>query len=347
MTLIPAKHTIVSATALLIAAVIAAGALALPSLRAQSLLPAQGGLAPNNFSSPLSPSSSPLSPDGAPGATAQGGALPSALAAPASNDMPMMDDSGQPPLVGAIVGNDYVSPLGAFRIRIPIYTELGGEINDTENVVTFQDAFGEHYSIGAFPMNNEFRIEEAKRGHKDFLIWFFQNFILADFQRTIHETTAEPNARYNAGTQGGTLFTILNIPNGSVYMDRIFIFPPKTPVVAKRGNLLFVRDGFVYVLSTELSERVFEYRTWNKTATEEEEILRQRLYDLLSRMVFMKPNTSAATPAPALAPALAPTPASTGTSARAATPAVSSTVAMPAVTYPTPTATGTGGASVK
>ena len=328
MTSIPAKHKIASII-ILSAAVFAAGAGALPSLRAQSRLPAQGGLDPSDFTSPLSPDGGPDASD----AGAQGAPLPSALAA---GDMPMLDDGGQPPLVGAIDGNDYIHPSGAFRIRIPIYQELGGEINDTENVVTFQDAFGEHYSIGVFPMNNDFRVEEAKRGHKDFLDWFFQTFIESDFRRTIPGTNHEPNARYNASTQGGALFTILNIPNGSVYMERVFVFPPRTPVIAKRGNLVFIREGFVYVLSTELSERVFEYGTWNKTDAEEEEILRQRVYDLLSRMVFMKPGANATPLAPALAPA-APASATTATSA-----ATTQTSVVPTVTYPGAVTTGTG-----
>ena len=360
MTLIPAKHKITSA--IILAAVIAAGTNALPSLRAQSRLPAQGGLDPSDFSSPLGPSSSPspLSPDGGP-AQDDTLALPSALA---SNDMSAILDGGdQPPLVGAIDNNNnYIHPTGAFRIRVPVYPELGGEINDTENVVTFQDAFGEHYSIGVFPMNGDLRAEDTKRGHKDFLDWFFQNSIEADFRRTLPGTNHEPTARYNAGTQGGALFTILNIPDGSVYMDRVFVFPPRTPVIAKRGNLVFVRDSFIYVLSTELSERIFEYSTWNKTAAEEEEILRQRLYDLLSRIVFMKVATSAsanaaATPAPAPAlapmpaPALAPAPANTSTTAPAPAPAPdapaapNSTPAMPTVTYPAPAATGTAAAA--
>jgi len=321
MTLIPAKQKI--ASAIIVAAAIAAGAL--PALRAQSRLPAQGGLGRGDLAPPPASAPAPLSPAAAAG-DPQAAALPAALAAPEEMLMPG-DDGGQIPLVGAIDNkNNYIAPTGAYRIRIPVYPELGGEINDTQNVATFQDAFGEHYSIGAFPMNGEFLAKDATRGRKDFLDWFFQNYIEADFHRSIPATTHEPNARFNAGTQGGALFTILNIPNGSVYMDRVFVFPPKTPVIAKRGNLLFVRDGYLFVLSTELYERVFEHSTWNKTPAEEEAILRQRLNDLLAHMVFTKPSASATTPAPA--PASAPV--------------------MPDVTYPAPaTTSGTSKAPAK
>jgi hypothetical protein len=265
---------------------------------------------------------------------AQGAPLPAGLAP----DMNMFqDDDGGPPLIGSITGNNYVAPSGSYRVRIPIHVELGGQINDTENNVTFQDAFGDNSSIGAFPLNADFRIEMAKREHKDFLIWFFQNVIQADFQRNIPGTTAEPNARYNASTQGGALVTQLLIPDGSMYMERVFIFPPKNPVVARRGNLVFMRDNIIYVLSTELAERVFEHSTWKKTVAEEEEILRQRLYDLLSNMVFMKPNTNAY--APGYAPVPAPAPANPPAAAPAASDA-------PVIRYPAhaPATTGTAGA---
>ena len=291
MTPILAKHKITSA--IIIIAVIAASAV--PALRAQNRLPSQGGAGANILSSP--PPAGGLSPDGA---LAPDDALPPGLAGDAQ------DNAEPPPLAGTISTinnqNYYISPLGTFRIRIPVYPELGGQVNDTMNVVTFQDAYGDHSSIGCFPLDTTMRVEEAKRGRKEFLVWFFQNFIQVDFQRNMPGTSAMPNAKFNPNAQGGTLFTQLLIPDGSVYAERVFLFPPKTPVVAKRGNLVFERDGFVYVLSTELTERVFEHDTWKKTDAEEEELLRGRLYDLLSHMVFMKAATSSPTP-PAPAPA--------------------------------------------
>lgn len=226
-------------------------------------------------------------------------------------------------ILGTIEGGQYVSPTGAFRVTIPIIPELGGQINDTRNVVTFQDAFGEHVSIGVFPMTDDLRAEETKRGgRKEFLVWFFQNFIQADFMRSLPDTTTEPNAKYINATQGGTLFTQLLLPNGSVYADRVFIFPPNPPHVAKRGNFVFINNDNIYVISTELSDRIFEYSTYKKTPTEEEEILRKRLNDILAHITFARPGAGA-TPPGAGPVNIAPAPAPSATTSE-----------MPAITFP-------------
>jgi hypothetical protein len=68
------------------------------------------------------------------------------------------------------------------------------------------------------------------------------------------------------------------------------VFGPRTtPAVAKRGNLLFVRNGFTFVISTELSEKVTEGSQWKSTPQEENQILRSRLVDIIKKMVFIKP----------------------------------------------------------
>lgn len=204
------------------------------------------------------------------------------------------EDEMQGDFRGSISGDSYVAPSGAYRITIPVIPQLGGEINDSQNVVTFQDAFGKHITIGCFPLDATLRAEETKRGRKEFLVWFFQAYIQSDFARNIPGTTVEPNAKFINGTQGGTLFTQLLLPNGSVFTKRVFIFPPETPPVAKRGNFVFLNNGHVYVLSIELADRIFKHSTYNKTVAEEEEILRRDLLELLGRISFSKTTASAA-----------------------------------------------------
>ena len=79
-------------------------------------------------------------------------------------------------LAGKVEGKTYVSPTGIFKVTIPVLPELGGEITDTPNVVTFQDAFNVHISIAAFPQDATQRWENSTRGPKDYLIYFFSNF---------------------------------------------------------------------------------------------------------------------------------------------------------------------------
>ena len=63
----------------------------------------------------------------------------------------------------------------------------------------------------------------------------------------------------------------------------------ETPPVAKRGNLVFVHDDMIYIVSTELAERVLERSSYKKTPEEEDAILLQRLADILKKMEFTKP----------------------------------------------------------
>lgn len=267
----------------------------------------------------------------APSPTLRAQAFPSALSPSETILGEPMDDEGEGQIIGQVDGNQYLSPTGAFRVTIPVLPELGGHIDDNPNVVTFQDLFGEHASIGCFPMTDTFRAEEAKRGRKDFLVWFFQNHIQADFARTLPGTSADPNARFINGTQGGTLFTQLLMPDGSVFAERVFIFPPNPPHIAKRGNYLFINNDNIYVISTELAERIFEYSTYKKTPTEEEDILRRRLSEILSHITFE--NRRADAPATAPAPGnIAPAPAT-------------NTLETPTITFPG--ATAPSGTSIK
>lgn len=203
-------------------------------------------------------------------------------------------DSVGPGLVGKIEGRHYVSPTGQFKVQIPVLPELGGNITDTPNVVTFQDEFNVHVSIAAFPQDATQRWELSTRGLKDYLIYFFSNFVLADFKQTFEGVQIE-SAKFLPSTLDGALLTYILIPGGTMFADRI----PQVgfsgrPIVAKRGNLLFVRNGYIYVISTELAERVIEGKAYDKTTAAEDELLRNRLNDIVSKIQFTKP----AAPAP-------------------------------------------------
>ena len=58
--------------------------------------------------------------------------------------------------------------------------------------------------------------------------------------------------------------------------------------IAKRGNLLFVKNGHIFVVSTELAERVIEGKAYKKTTAEEDDILRQRLNEIVDKIQFAR-----------------------------------------------------------
>lgn len=192
-------------------------------------------------------------------------------------------------LLGRVEGNTYVSPTNSFRVVIPVLPELGGRVVDTENVVTFQDDFNVLCTIAAFPMDATLRWEYSTRGRKDYLAYFFANFVMPDFQQTFRGAQAQ-TAKYAPGISDGALLVYLLLPGGSMFAHKLsFVGPNETLPDAKRGNLVVVREGWTFVLSIELAERIIERSTYNKTTVQEDDILRQRLVDLVSKITFNTP----------------------------------------------------------
>lgn len=198
--------------------------------------------------------------------------------------------AGPDTLAGRIEGKTYVSPTGAFSVTVPVLPELGGRIIDTENVVTFQDDFSVLATIAAFPMDATQRWEFSTRGMRDYLAYFFANGVMPDFQQTFPGARVE-SAKFAPGIPpDGALLVYLLLPGGSMFANKLtFVTPGEQIPDAKRGNLLVVRHGWVFVLSIELAERVLERSTYQKTTAEEDDLLRQRLVELLERMTFTPP----------------------------------------------------------
>jgi hypothetical protein len=198
-------------------------------------------------------------------------------------------------LVGSIDGGVYTSPTGAFKITIPVLRELGGVVHDTANVVTFHDSFGLQISVGAFEQDATLKWELSTRGTKDYLIYFLGTYILPDFKRFCPETHVE-SAGYSTDFLDGTLFAYILLPGGSMFDDSPAFGAPGPPPVAKRGNAIFVRNGYTFVISTELSERVTEGSHYDKTVQEEDQILRNRLAGIVGKIQFTKAAKPTATP---------------------------------------------------
>ena len=196
------------------------------------------------------------------------------------------------PLNGRVDNNQYLSPTGAYRVAIPVLAVLGGSITDTENVVTFQERFTTHQSIACFKLDAKQLFEDESRGRKEYLIWFLANFVQADFEQRFPGARVE-SAHFLPDLQGGALLAYNLLPGGSMFSRRILLAPGDAPPVAKRGNLLFVHEGHIYVLSIELAEKVIEGSAYTLTTEQEDAVLRKRLDSLLAKITFTTPATTA------------------------------------------------------
>lgn len=198
------------------------------------------------------------------------------------------------PLLGRVDGPVYVAPSGTYRIQIPVLGELGGTLEDSPDMATFRDPYGVHITVAAMPFNATMRLEHETRGRKDFLAWFFATQIHAGFVEMIPGATSE-SAKYLPAVQDGALLAISLLPGASAFRDRIAIAPGEPEPVAKRGFLCFVKNEHLFILSTELTERVIDRATYKKTVEEEDAMLRQRLMELLGKMTFTPSSKPAAT----------------------------------------------------
>ena len=196
-------------------------------------------------------------------------------------------------LAGTVNGTVNLSPTKEFSIEIPVLPSLGGVISDTRNVVTFQDSFGLQVSVAAFAQDATLKWELSTRGTKDYLIYFLGNYVLPDFRRYCPKTSVE-SAAYSAELLDGTVFAYILMPGGSMFEAQSVFAQPASPPVAKRGNMMFVKNGYTYVVSTELSERVTEGSSYKKTAEEENQILHTRLLGIVKKMQFLSPASLAA-----------------------------------------------------
>jgi hypothetical protein len=204
-------------------------------------------------------------------------------------DRPDTAPSSAAQLYGKIDGDSYTSATGLFKIKIPVLPQLGGGISDTSSIVTFDDDYSIHTSIGAFPLSREVKWEYEARGAKDFLVYFFSSFVMPDFATRFPGAHPEENAVFLPKYQDGALLIFTLLPGGSFFEQRVTLSTSLPPAVAKRGNLCFVKNGCFFVISTELSERVTERSSYKKTAEEENAILRARLLSLVEKMQFIPP----------------------------------------------------------
>ncbi len=192
-------------------------------------------------------------------------------------------------ILGKISDGVYFSPTGAFYLKVPVLTELGGRLSDTDRVVTFRDDYTTHISIAVFKLDATQSWQLSVKGLKDYLQYFLHDFVLPDFASSYRGLKVEPNGRYLSGLNDGALVTFITIPGGSMFVNQSpRLIEPTEPAIAKRGNLLFIKNGFIYVISMELGERITEGSAYKKTQDEEDMLLRDRLVALANTIHFIK-----------------------------------------------------------
>jgi hypothetical protein len=191
-------------------------------------------------------------------------------------------------LSGKMDGDTYISATGEFKVPSLVLPQLGGKITDTPNVVTFTDSYNTHVSIACFPQDHSQKWEQDTRGLRDYLLYFFTDFVLADFEKRFPGSQVE-SARFLPELHGGALIAYALLPGGSFFEPKSTVAAPPDAErpKAKRGTMLFVRNRHIYVLSIELAERVTQGSTYELSTEKENTILSERLTTLAERVTFL------------------------------------------------------------
>lgn len=191
-------------------------------------------------------------------------------------------------LYGTIENNRYTPPSGEFTVTLPVQPEMGGSVTDTPQVVTFQDQLSLHASIACFALDSAQLREEEMRGRRDYLTWFFAQHVQPQFRQRYEGASIE-SARFMPEVLKGALMVFNLLPGGSMLGERVPLLDDGKPPVAKRGNLLFVHHKHLYVVSLELAEKSLNASAFDWPVAQQDEVLRQRLMELVGRMEFSPP----------------------------------------------------------
>jgi hypothetical protein len=198
-----------------------------------------------------------------------------------------------PVLMGRIDGDTYYSANGAFKVPIPVRAEMGGDVTDNANVVTMRDDYTLLYIIAAFPMDSSQKWELSIHTRQEYLQGFFTQYVLPDFRRAFNGVEVEKNGTYMPTLFDGALVVYTLLPGGSMFTSKLVVIDPtRKPPVAKRGNMIFVNNGYVFVISTELAERVTEGSAYSLTEAQEDVALREKLVDMAQKIHFLTPAPS-------------------------------------------------------
>ncbi|MCF3649524.1 hypothetical protein [Synoicihabitans lomoniglobus] len=189
---------------------------------------------------------------------------------------------------GVIENNQYHAPSGEFDITLPVQPEFGGHVTDTPEVVTFQDNVSIHASIACFGLDSAQKREIENRGRQDYLAGFFGQHVQAQFRERFAGATIE-SAKFVPALLSGSLIVYNLLPGGSMFDHQAALSSSDSAPTAKRGNLLFLHNDHLYVVSIELADPVIDTTHSALTTEQQNELLQQRLLELVGRMSFRVP----------------------------------------------------------
>ncbi|QLE54476.1 hypothetical protein [Nostoc sp. TCL26-01] len=146
----------------------------------------------------------------------------------------------------------YESPLGNFTVPIPVDAEQGGKIQSQEGVVGFSDDFGTLLRIDYYSLPPE-QLEELDSGEKQA---YLRDIVVEKYvPQAILNNLPEAQIKHTEYQENGTLdyyFVLVDMPQGSTFSQQDNN-GTLTKLDAYRGLISFIKDDFLYVISSQRS----------------------------------------------------------------------------------------------
>jgi hypothetical protein len=176
----------------------------------------------------------------------------------------------------------YESPLGNFRLPIPVTPEQGGKIQSQEGTVGFSDDLGTLLRIDYYPIPDA-QIEEMRSlGQEE----YFQSILLNKYiPQVIVSNLPSSTVIYTENCVNviqGAFFALTNMPGGASISKQEQNGDPQR-LDAYRGLLMFLESNFLYIFS---SQRCFFDGEIPNSIEEEAELIKADILDFLDSIEF-------------------------------------------------------------
>lgn len=198
---------------------------------------------------------------------------------------PTTDPDAPRALLGHLANGRYTAPGGTYSVQVPVLHGEQTAIMDNGEIVVFKDRIATLLTVAAFPMPAIAKFEYETSGPREYLISFFRDNILRDYRREFPDSAIE-SARFLPDVLGGAIVAFTLLPGGSAFAGPESDNPVAAPRAAKRGHLVFVQQGRIYVVAVELAERITQPDTYTLTSAEEDRLLFDRLVTVLATLRF-------------------------------------------------------------
>ncbi|MBN3949485.1 MAG: hypothetical protein HWQ38_24695 [Nostoc sp. NMS7] len=162
------------------------------------------------------------------------------------------DDEDETVVIEDFTEQIYQSPLGNFRVAIPVDPQQGGRIQSQEGVVGFSDDIGTLLRIDYYPFPLEQLEELESVGQEEYLQTILVDKYVPQAIFTNVPDASVEYSEYLEDTLRGAYYVLIDMPKGST-ISKQENNGTAIRLDAYRGLLTFISGEFLYIVSSQHS----------------------------------------------------------------------------------------------